>query len=98
VERKWVGFVHAVSFIAGADRVLVGRAFAYGRDESLPNARVVAHLKWVTIGPPVIEVTDDGNPLCIGRPDCKVRSWAAIDAARMSAEFLIEPVVAAFVE
>ena len=47
---------------------------------------------------PAVEVSLDGDSLCIGRPDGKIRSRHSVDYTRMRAHFFVKAYMAAFIE
>src|SRR6266496_2045139 len=83
--------------VARCDVVLVARARGYAGDEALPDARsVTAPREQMTRAIPAVEVAEDRDAFCVGRPDRKRGARFTAVVARMRAELLVEPSVRPF--
>jgi hypothetical protein len=74
------------------------RAGAHSGQKDFPGTAFAAQAHRVATAVPVIEVTDDADPLRVRRPDGESRSGDAVDFAEVRAEALEGPQVRAFGE
>jgi len=99
-----VGLVDRVTIEARTDVILVERALADVRNEAFPDARGTLGLQTVTSFLPAVELANDTDVIGVGRPHREVGAIVAVgagDAAardHMSAQFIVQPKVAALVE
>src|SRR5437870_553977 len=89
-KAKWVGFVDAILREPRAHAVLVQRALTDARDETFPDARRAARVKWRGFWIPLVEFADHADGVGIWRPDRERHPGLAVDLRRVSAEFFVD--------
>jgi hypothetical protein len=87
-EAVGIGLEGQQMAVARADFVFVTGAGAHPGQEDLPGTTFAAQAHRVATAVPVIEVTDDADPLGVRRPDGECRSGDAVDFAEVRAEAL----------
>ena len=81
-----------------ANFVFIYSARAHVRDEQLPQTGAAARLHRVLATVPVVERTDDADPLRIRRPDRKTGARQAVHECRVRAELVVQRVVISLAE
>ena len=97
-DAEGIAFVHAEPATASFDMKLVKRAPLHSGDKRLPDAGVRTRRQGMAIGVPVVKAANDGDAARVGRPHTKGGAGLTIALDEMSAEFVVQPVVTAFVE
>src|SRR4029077_9943681 len=97
-DRKGIGFISAVAGEARSDMIFVKRFFRCVCKESFPDARLTPRVECMAGFVPSIEIADYGDPLGVGRPDCKIGT--AITAVRhgVSSQLVVKAKMLAFIE
>ena len=95
---KRISLIEHVPVDLRNDVVLVVRALAHAGDEALPDARVAAAVHRMGTGIPPVEVANDRDQTCAGRPDAKKRSRQTVDDAGVRSKLFVDAVVRAFIE
>ena len=93
-----VGLLRQEITLARTDFVLVAGSHPDARNENLPDTALATQAHRMTATIPGVEITDDADPLRIGRPHGKGHALDTVDLAQMRAEPLVRPQVRAFGE
>ena len=94
-----IGLVHPVAVVTRDDVELVLGADRRAGDEAFPDAGlVVAGLQRMGVRVPVVEIADHRRPRGVGRPQREAHALATALAARVGAEFLVQPGVGTLAE
>jgi hypothetical protein len=97
-QANGVGFVDAVSVLAGFDVELVELAVGWAGDEAFPDPGGSAGSEAVSLGIPFVEAADDRDRAGVGSPDAEDGSRLAVVFGEVGSHFVVDAVVAALVE
>ncbi len=92
-----IGFVDLITLLPGCNVVFVERARADTGDEAFPYPRPVSGIKGHGLLVPAAEIPHDGDPLCVRRPDRKIRARDSTHGADVRSKLFIEAVMRTFV-
>src|SRR5580765_4616831 len=81
-----------------ADFELVVRALSHARDEDFPNAGRPERPHLVKPPVPIIEISDDADPLRIRRPNGEAGAMHTVNGSQLRAEFVINAPLIPFAE
>ena len=89
-KAQGVGLERQQTAVGTLDLELVAGALRNAGQKGLPHAGRCAPAHGVAPPIPVVEVADNGSPLCIGRPDREVYAGNPVQAQRMGTQHLPE--------
>jgi hypothetical protein len=97
-DGKGIRFLNTITVKSGGDKVLVAGSFSYIRNETLPYARLPSGPEGVGCIVPPVKIADNEDPLCVRGPHGKVCPLYAGVMHQVTAQFVVELQMAAFVK
>ena len=97
-ERKRVSLLRAVTLMPRLNETLLARTRPGSGKEAFPNAAIAPCAQRMALAVPLVEVTNDADPLRVGRPDGELNSGHSLHRRGMRAQLLLQATMSPLLE